>query len=172
MPSSFPALTFANLTPIALGAQALKMNVATPVSRQPPNVEHLSPVSFNDAVTAWADRRFEPNGVGDTVIEITVEEGSIIERALDVDGGIRGMLKKEQAAEYEARLKLTIRAVGPDRGQRASAAAEVWRTQTIGEDASLSDRQAALLAIVEETVNAMDTRLMPDFRRYFADYIL
>ena len=148
------------------------MNIATASNRRPPNVEHLAPLSFNDAVTAWADQRFEPNGVGDTVIEVTVDHATITERALDVDGGIRGMLKKEQAVEYEARLSVSVRAVGPSGQQRSATSAEVWRTQTVGEDATMADKQKVLFDMIEASVRAMDAKLIPDFRRYFANYVL
>ncbi len=170
--ATFPDLSFENLETVALGASSVTLTFASAPSRQPPHVEHMSPVSFCDVVSAWSNRRFAANGVGNTRVVVTLELGTITERALDVDDGVRGMLKREQATEYEARVKVAVRALGPDGQQRAEAVAEAWQRRTLGENATLADRQTLLFEMVEATVMAMDAQLMPEMRQRFADYVL
>lgn len=165
-------MTFENLESVPLGASAVTFDAVNTSSRQSPNVEHLAPISFRDAVSAWSARRFTANGVGDTRVTVTLEQGTITERALEVDDGVRGMLKREQATEYEARVKVAVRAIGPNGQVRAEAVAEAWQRRTLGENATFTDQQTLLYEMVEATVMAIDTQVLAEMQQRFANYLL
>ena len=168
----YTELSFSKLEPIALGAASVSLEEQAKLSRQSPNVEHLSPVSFEEAIAAWSRARFLPNGVGTTRIRIIIERGTIIERPLDVDGGLRGMLKVEKETEYEARIKVAVVAEDSDGRERARVGAEVWKLRTVPEGISAFEKQKVLLEMVEATVLALDQKLVTELRSYFSDYVM
>ena len=168
----FPELSFVNLTPISVGIANVAVETGSLPSRQPPNVEHLSPVSFGEAVRAWSKARFVSNGVGSVRLLIELETGAIREQRLNVDRGLGGLLKNEQAIEYEARVQVVIKAIGLDGVVYAEVKAETWQTKTLPESASSLDRRTLLFEMVEATMQAMDQKIIPEFRKYFSTYIL
>ena len=169
---TFPLLSFANLEPIAIGVMAVDVKTNTFPSRLAPNVEHLSPVSFDEALTAWAEARFVPYGVGSIRLEVSLQTGTIHERRLTVDRGLGGLFKNEQAVEYEARIQVTMKAIGPDGVRHAEVESEAWQIRTLPEIATPTDRQLLLFEMVETTIHSMDRQIIPEFRQYFFAYIL
>ena len=171
-PAVFPALSFANLEPIALGVAHVEIKPAPLSPLQPPNVEHLSPVSFEEAVTGWANRRFSANGVGPTRFVVELNSGSLIERRLAVDSGLRGLLTNEQAIEYEGRIQVTLMALDGGGVVQAEASSEVWQTRTMAENVTPDDRQMLLYEMIETLVQSLDKEIIPEMRQYFGDYVL
>jgi len=160
------------LPAISLGASSVAFADETGAAAPASDAERLAPTSVRDAVAVWASRRFVANAVGETRVVVSLEEGSITERALDVESGLRGLFKNEQSVEYEVRVKVIVRAIGPDGQQRADAASEAWQARTLGEDADIAEKQMALFEMIEATILAMDRELMPGLQTYFADYLL
>lgn len=171
-PPTIPELTFENLEPLSFGASGVSFAAGSGASGPASEEVRLSPTSVRDAVDRWASRRFVANGVGATRVVVSLEEGSITERALEVGSGLRGLFKDEQSVEYEVRIKVVVRAFGPDGQQRADAASEAWQTRTLGEDADTAEKQMALFEMIEATILAMDRELMPGLQTYFSDYLL
>ena len=155
-----------------MGVGRVEIKSAPLSPRQPPNVEHLSPVSFEEAVAAWTKRRFNANGVGTTRLVIALNTGTLIERKLAVDSGLRGLLTNEQALEYEGRIQVTLTAVGSGGDVRAEASSEVWQTRTMAENATPGEQQMLLYEMVETLVQSLDKEIIPEMQKYFGDYIL
>ena len=171
-PAVFPSLSFANLEPIAIGVSNVEVMDAPVLSRQPPNVEHLSPVSFEEAINAWANRRFAANGVGSTRLTVALNSGSLVENQLTTNRGLRGLLTNEQATEYEGRIHVTLRAIDRDGIVRGETSAEVWLTRTMAEDASHEERQMLLYEMVETLVQSLDDQIISEMRQHFGTYLL
>ncbi len=171
-PEVFPALSFANLQPINLGAESVRVQPGPLMSRQFPNVEHTAPVSFESALRAWSSARLRANGVGNIRILVELESASLTERRLPTDSGLTGLLKNEQAVEYEARIQVSIKAVDATQTVRAQAESEVWHTRTMAEDADAGERQLLLYEMVEATMFALDDEIVPELNRHFSDFVL
>lgn len=166
-PEVYPKITFTHLPFIQLESASLQVvNQYRPPLRSP-NVEHLSPVTFENAVRSWAQHRLRPTGVGRDQIVVTLTEGSITEKVLPTDTGITGAFKKEQAVEYEAVADVVVQLVESDGTVRAEATGRAWHSQTAGEKLSDHDRNMIWIGMIEKTLNELDTRIEAGIRQYF-----
>ncbi len=150
------------------GAVAFENTYVPPLA--PPNVEHQFAVSPSDAVDRWSAERLVANG-GRNRVWVIVEEASVVEVPLEVDQGIAGWFKTEQAERYDAVLKVTVRVSEPD-GSNASVTGTITRSVTVPEDISLSDRQQVWADLTNKLVDDLNSELETAMRAHLARYLL
>ena len=76
-----------------------------------PYVTNRAPVTYEQAVKAWAAQRFNLTGGTPDVVRVTLRTGSIVEKLLPVHTGISGWFHKDQSAEYTGTLDILIEIV-------------------------------------------------------------
>lgn len=129
-----------------------------------PNVDHLFNVTLGEAVKHWSDRRFSPQGSQGT-LTIIVEEASVIEEPLLRTQGWRGIFTFDQAYRYKAKLVVSVSATNPDDlGSVATTRVTVEHNRTIGEYASVQDRDKAWTRLTEDTLHDLDLYLTKSMR--------
>lgn len=170
-PQSFPDVTFEHLRQLQVDAARIDIEQLYKSPLRSPNVEHLSPLSFRKAINTWSARRFVTNVNSPNHILISVKESSITSKALPMNTGISGALKKEQEFEYESVLDMTLQLVSPNGTVLADVASRIWQQRTVTEGLSQYEQRMVWLEMVEGAVNELDRQLETRLRQNFSDYI-
>ena len=139
-------------TNINVGAIEVQGNYQMPM--RSPNVEHLMPMPLPQAVTDWARHRFKAVGNAGTMV-IRITQAGITGKNLPRTEGVEGWFTVDQAERYDARIivEFSVEGTGDKTG---SGVVNVTRSQTVAEDASVEDRDAALSHIEELALTDLD----------------
>ena len=135
-----------------------------------PQVGHLASTTFEQALRAWAARRFQLTGNSVNRLRITLREGRITEKILPIQKGVRGWFKKEEAVSYDGALSFEVAIIDANGTvvSKAEAAATVGRSLTEG--ATRPDKEAAWVEIIstafENTDRELSARLKESMSRY------
>lgn len=162
---------FSHKTPIRLAVSEIRVveNYQSPL--RDPNVEHTFPTPPVQAVKTWANQRLRAAG-GTGVLEVVIDDASVVEKKLPKTDGVRGMFTDDQSERYDARLRVTLRLYA---GERAISDAEgnvnVIRSRSINEKATIAQREELQQQIVLEMMQQFDTEAELRFRQYFAPYL-
>lgn len=136
-----------------------------------PYVGSRAPIPYDQAARAWAAQRFNATGSSVNSMRITLKRGTITEKLLPISKGISGWFKKEQNAEYTGALEVGVEIVGPDGKTLAVADAKSWASETVREDATSTDREAAWMSVIKKTFDNMDQELIPRLRQTMVTYV-
>lgn len=168
-PELYPDITFDELSAINVDAAMVDVQMVYRPPSRSPHVEHLTPVSFETALNTWTDKRFVTLTSSENRIVVKVQQASIIEEPLAIQGGVSGALKKEQEFEYESVLEVTIQIIGLNDDVLNELTSRVWQRRTVTEGASAYEKRKIWLDIVENAIIELDTQLEPRLRQYFGD---
>lgn len=139
------------------------VNAYTPVMASP-NVDHLFNVTLEEAVQHWADRRFSPRG-SDGTLTVTIEEASVIEEPLQRTEGIQGLFTLDQAYRYKATLIVSLASTPLDHtASEVSTRATIEHSRTVGEYASVQDRDAVWTLLTQDVMHDLDLYLTKSMR--------
>ena len=140
---------------------ATRINVATIEVRenytmpmQSPNIEHLMPLPLPQAFADWARTRFVATGTTGTMI-ITISQANVLRKDLPRTDGVKGWFTVDQAERYDARSVVEIKFEGLPQ-QDGSGVVNVTRGQTIGENASIQERDQAWNRMSETMLTDLD----------------
>ncbi len=170
---SAPTMSFAHQAPFNLAVAQIDVTSSYKSPLKEPNVEHLmSPVPSPEAAARiWAKDRLKAAGNGDFRAEMRILNAPVIETSLKTDKGFSGMFKKEQSARYDAALAVEI-VIRDGRGMAvASAEAKATRSQTVGEEVSLNQRDQIWFEMIEALMKDINIRLEDNIRTYMASYL-
>lgn len=162
---------FSHKTPISLAVSEIRVIEAYQSPLRDPNVEHLFPTPPVQAVKTWANQRLRAAGASG-ILEITVEDASVVEKALPKTDGVRGLFTDDQAERYDARLRATIRLyTGARAVSDAEGSVNIVRSRSINEKATIAEREEMYQQIVLDMIQQFDTEAELRFRQYFSPYI-
>lgn len=170
-PAAIQPIDFSHKPKIALAVSEIRVveNYQSPLKS--PNAEHLFPTSPASAVKTWASQRLLASG-SNGLLEVVIDDASVIEKELPKTEGVRGMFTDDQAERYDARLRVTLRLYT---GERAIADAEgnvsIVRARSIHEKATLAEREQFYQQIVRDMMTQFDSEAELRFRQYFSPYI-
>jgi hypothetical protein len=150
----YPAITFTHLPPMEFNVAEIKVVTKYRPPMRDPNVDHIFPVPPLNAVERWVKDRLRATGSQGS-LTITILDASAIETKLELTGGIKGALTKEQSERYDVAVSVEIMGEHPVGKLSANASARITRGTTVREDATVNDR--------EETWYNMTKTLMADF---------
>ena len=162
---------FEDKRPITLDVAAIESENAYRPPLAPPNVEHLLPIPPADAAIRWAKSRLKVAGATRRLL-FTVVEAPIIESALEKNEGLSGLLTVEQSERYDARLAIDLTLIGYDGRTEGRANIAAERSITVAEDASLNQREAAWLRLVEQLMQDADRQLEETITEVFSKYVV
>jgi len=170
---TFPELGFSHKQPFVF--QAARVEVRSQYRRPNtlPNVEHVMPLAPDRAAGRWAEDRLRANGEGEVFVRFTVHDASVIQKQLQVERGLRGLLNTEQAESYHAQLEATVELVDDLTGVALGEAhAKVWRSQTVPEDATINERDETWFALVEALIGAFDAAMAAQIQTHLGSYLV
>jgi hypothetical protein len=161
----FPELTWTHLPPITLDVAEIEIIDATQPTDASPHVEHLFPVPPARAAERWARDRLRAGGSMNRA-RFIIQRAEVIEVNLQQSGGLSGFFTKDQSERYDADLAVLIE-IRSDAGQRlGQVTAELRKSHTVPEDASLNERESIWFAITDDLMkllNAEMERTMPQY---------
>ena len=162
---TLPELTYGHLQPIMLQARTLDIvsEYKTPMSA--PNVEHRMATSPDMALRRWAADRLRLAG-GENIARLTIVDASVIETRLAGQGGLRGAFTNEQSERYQAKLKVRLEILEPNAISRGFAMAEVSRSVTIAEDASLNEREKVWFDLIEALMTDFNVEFEKSIKKF------
>ncbi|MDX2143170.1 MAG: hypothetical protein SFV19_07435 [Rhodospirillaceae bacterium] len=166
-----PPVRFADLTAYKTDATSIAIDIEDRTSREYPQVGHLAPTTFEQAVRTWADRRFQLTGNSVNTLRITLREGRVTEKLLPIEKGVRGMVKKEAATEYEAALSLEVAIVDANGNAIARADSATWVSRTLLEGTTTPQKEAAWVEMISTCFDNVDRELKGRYREYMSRYI-
>jgi len=170
-PQSFPPLNFSAQPKIKLAVAEIRVieNYKSPMTA--PNVEQNFPVSPSAAIKQWVEGRLQAVG-SSGILEITINDASVIERPLPRTQGIKGFFTNDQSEQYDATLHVALRLYD---GERAIAVAEgdvrVTKSRSIAEDATVAQREQIYYAMTREIMARFNTEAEARLNQYFSPYL-
>lgn len=170
-PPSITPIDFSGKAPISLNVAEIRVveNYQSPLNA--PNVEHLFPTSPAKAVKTWTSQRLRAAGTAG-ILEVVVDDASVIEKELPKTEGVRGLFTDDQAERYDARLRVTMRLYAGDRAiSDAEGNVNVVRARSINEKATLSEREQFYQQIVIDMMQQFDSEAEMRLRQYFSNYL-
>lgn len=167
---NFPEITFSHLPPISLDVERIEVVRLFEAPLKAPHVEHEMPDPPMRATERWIADRLKATGTGGHA-KVTIRDASVIETTISPIGGIRGAFTTQQSERYLARLEVEIEAVG-GRGLRAgTAVARAERSQTIAEDATLTQRETLWFEMTEKLMRDFDRTFETQIRKHLAAFL-
>jgi hypothetical protein len=124
------------------------------------NVEHLFPTTPAHAVRIWAEDRLQARG-RQGLIEVLITDASVQEFQKKLYDLYKGQLAVE-VKMYDGEKRLPV----------AETQARVRISRTIGEDASLTERENLFAEMTREMIKQLDSSLEQGIRLYFGRYII
>jgi hypothetical protein len=118
----------------------------------------------------WAADRIVAAGL-QGVARITLVEAAVIETALDTTSGLQGAFIEDQAARYDATVKIRIEIINSLGETEGRVEAVAKRTRTVPEGITLVEREQIWFDLTEQVMRELDTELEHTIDRYFGDFI-
>jgi len=154
---------------LSIDATAVDIRSSAP-STEYPQVGHRSPVTFEEALNAWAKAHFVLTGNSVNTFRITMRQGTIVEKLLPIKRGIAGWFKKEQATEYEGNLEVEVAVVDPNGQILGTTSGKANLTRTMPEGSTDEKKQVVWGEMVKEAFDNLDKELLPNIRQYMGAY--
>jgi len=172
---AFPAaaqapIGFADASTLSVDAVSVDIRPSAP-STEYPQVGHRSPVTFEEALNAWAKAHFVLTGNSVNTFRITMRQGTIVEKLLPIKRGIAGWFKKEQATEYEGNLEVEVAVVDPNGQILGTTSGKAKLTRTMPEGSTDEKKQVVWGEMVKEAFDNLDKELLPNIRQYMGAYV-
>lgn len=163
--------SFVDKSPIKLDVAEIRIrNEFNPPAGQG-HTEHLFPTPPADAVRIWAKERLQAVG-RDKILEVVINDGSVIETKLKRKGGIEGDFTDEPSERYNATISVSLRLYGGERAiSEANAETKVGRMKEVTEKMSVFARRAAFAQMTRDLTKAMDDSLTTQINQYFSNFI-
>jgi hypothetical protein len=121
---------------------------------QAPNVEHLMPLPMPQAIGDWARSRFVATGATGTMV-ITIQQANVLRKDLPRTDGVKGWFTVDQAERYDSRVVVEF-SVDGIANHSGSGVVNATRGQTIGENASIQERDQAWTRMSETLMTDLD----------------
>lgn len=166
----YPDITFTHEAPIQFDVHDIDYVQAYVLPATLPNVEHLFPVRPTVVARRWAADRIAAVGL-QGVVRITLVEASVVETALDTTSGIKGAFIDDQAARYDARVKIRIEIINSLGETEGRAEAVALRARSVPEGITLVEREQIWFELTEQVMRDLDVELETTIRRYLGNYI-
>lgn len=165
-----PSLTYGHLDAFTFDAARIDISSEFAAPLAAPHVEHEVPEAPEKAVRQWASDRLRAGGKTG-VATFTILDASVTEHPLPMDKGVSGAFKKEQASRFDSAVEARLE-VFDDRGfRRGIATARVTLSRTIGEEATLNERDKLLFTLIEDLMKSFNTQMDANIRQHLGGFL-
>ena len=165
-----PELTYGHLDRLNLDVAALEVVSEFRSPMKAPHVEHLFPTPPQTALERWAADRLEAAG-RQGIARFVIKDARGTATPLAIDKGLAGVFKKEQSVRYEARVEAFLEIVDERGFRKGFASARVSRTRTLGEDATLNERDKAWFDLTEAVTRDFNAEMEKNIRQYLGGFL-
>lgn len=165
-------ITFNGRAPIRVNVAEIRIINAYQPPLMAPNVEQDFPTPPARAVEQWVHARLVAAGQ-QGVMEVSIDDASVREVPLPVRENFFDFFSDQQSARFDASVKVTFRLYnGIDALSVANAEAVVARQHTIGQKASIADRERVFDEMTKDMMTGFDAEAEMRLRQYFTPYLL
>lgn len=170
-PQHFPPLRFADQPKIGLAVKEIRVIEVYQSPMRAPHVEQNFPIPPAQAVKSWVAERLVAKG-GDAVLEITIEDASVVEQKLSRTPGFKGLFTNDQSERFDATLAVTFRLYREGTALSvAEGSVNVLRSRTVAENASVAEREQIFYDMTKQMMQAFNTEAETRLRQYFSPYL-
>jgi hypothetical protein len=170
-PQSYPPLNFSSQSKIKLAVAEIRVIENFKSSSSAPNVEQNFPVSPANAVKQWVEGRMQAVG-SSGVLEITINDASVVEHPLPRTRGIEGFFTNDQSERYDASINVALRLYD---GERAISVVEgdirVTMSRSIAEDTPIAKREQIFYGMTQEIMALFNRETEARLNQYFRPYL-
>jgi hypothetical protein len=135
-----------------------------------PHVEHLFPTPPQTALERWAADRLDAAG-RHGIARFVIKDARGTATPLAIDKGFAGAFKKEQSVRYEASVEAVLEIVDERGFRKGFASARVSRTRTLGEDATLNERDKVWFELTEAMMADFNAEMEKNVRQYLGGFL-
>ena len=155
---SFANLTFQDRPPIRLDVAQIEIVRAYQAPGAAPNADHLFPQKPVDVAESWG--RDVLRAVGQRgMATYTILDASAVETKLPRSTGLTQVFKTEQSDRYDLRIEVKLEVGNPLLATTGIATASVTRSQTVGENMTLNQRESVWFQMTEKAMRELDGKL-------------
>ncbi|MDF2366281.1 hypothetical protein [Sneathiella sp.] len=166
----YPEITFQHLNPLYLNVGEIKIvDEFTPPLKHP-HVEHELPVSINQSVRNWVRDRLRTTGNSGAVATVTIKDASAVEKGLEKETGLKGMITKDQSELYVFHVLVELK-ITEISGSSAFVTAEATRSKSVPEGITLNQREKTYFTQVEALMQAFDKEMEKNIRTFMGEYL-
>jgi len=165
--TALPEIGFAQLGEIPVNVAQIDVVNEYVAPMAVPNVEHFAPTTPVNAVRRWVDHRLRRTGT-DGRLRVVILDGRIEEMSLPRTEGVRGLVAQDQTERYNGRIAVRLEA--EKGGNAATYETQVERSRTIGEGATLADREKLMHELVQRMMEDLNARLEEGFRSALSSF--
>lgn len=166
----YPEITFQHLNPLYLNVGEIKIVDEFRPPLKLPHVEHELPVSINQSLRNWVRDRLRTTGNSGAVATITIKDASAVEKSLQKETGLKGVITKDQSELYEFHLLVELK-ITEISGSSAFVTAEAIRTKSVPEGITLNQREKMYFTQVEALMRAFDPEMEKNIRTFMGAYL-
>lgn len=166
----YPEITFQHLNPLYLNVGEIKIIDEFKPPLKLPHVEHELPVSIDQSVRNWVRDRLRTTGNSGAVATVTIKDASAVEKGLQKETGLKGIITKDQSELYEFHLLVELK-ITEISGSSAFVTAEATRSKSVPEGITLNQREKMYFTQVEALMRAFDPEMEKNIRTFMDAYL-
>jgi len=160
-PLRLPDMTFAQGAPVKFDVARIEIQVDYKAPAAHPHIEYDMPVSPENAVRNWVRDRLKAVG-SNGIMRVVIKNASATETPLSTDQGITGMFKKEQAAQVDEALEVSIQMLDERQFVIAEVTGKSSRSRTEPEGQKLNERDRLLYDLTYDLVKGFNDEVTPN----------
>lgn len=130
-----------------------------------PNIDHQMALVPENALVAWAKRRFKPTGNAG-IMRVIILDASVTRRDLLGPDAGSSWFRDRAAEEFNGRAEVRLEYVHPDGRTKDWASAIATARRTINESAEPDERQAEIDSLVRELLRSLDREALAASRKF------
>lgn len=169
--NDFARIGFDHLQPFRLDVARIEILQQYEFPREAPHVGHRFPDPLPDVAERWGRQRLKAEGSRNSA-RFTIHEASVIEQELARTQGLKRFFVIDQSERYDARLRAELEIRDSSDGSRRAVRADVRRSVTVAEDASLTEREAIWFQLTEDLMRRFDREMEQAVRENLTPWLL
>jgi len=135
-----------------------------------PHIEYDMPVSPEKAVNNWVRDRLKAVG-SRGIMRVVIKNASATETPLATDQSITGVFKKEQAAQVDLALDVSIQMLDEHQFIAAEVSGKSSRSRTEPEGQKLNERDRLLYDLTYDLVKGWSDEVTPNLSAAFSKWM-
>ncbi|HEX6958649.1 MAG TPA: hypothetical protein VF194_11745 [Ferrovibrio sp.] len=164
-------ITFEQYPKLTFTASNVETVVEYQPTAQPPHIELEIPQPPLVVAQRWARDRVALDNTQPNTVRVVIRKAAVTEADLKKTPGLRGNFTTDQVARIDTEVEMAVE-LRDGRGFRiAEASASARRSNSIGEDATLNDRDRIIHDLVRETMMDVNRELERNVRQYMPLYV-
>lgn len=170
-PLRFPAISFAQFSPIRLDVSRVDVIDRYHAPDRPSHVEQEMPVNLARAAERWGHERLLAAGQNNSA-RVTIKTASVTMRALPTSSGFKSFFTTQQSEAYTARLDVVVEILDDHGFTRSLVEATAQRSTSLPENVTPNRRDADLYNLEDAVMTDLNAALEKNIRAFMGRYIL